>query len=45
MVLAGAGDTIVEMDVSATVALPAADLDTLMIFRDGYDVTNADGTQ
>lgn len=38
-------DTTVEMDVS-TLGVPlATDVDTLVIFRDGYDVANADGTQ
>jgi len=44
-VLVSTTDTTVEMDVS-TPGLPlATDVNTLVIFRDGYDVANADGTQ
>lgn len=44
-VLAGSSDTTVEMDVSTPGATLATDIKTLVIFRDGYDVSNADGTQ
>ncbi len=44
-VLDNTSDTTVEMDVSTLGVTPAADVDTLVIFRDGFDVENADGTQ
>jgi hypothetical protein len=44
-VLAGTGDATVEFDVSAAGATSAADVDALVLFHDGFNVPNADGTQ
>jgi len=44
-VLAAATEAAAELDVSATGAGIASDVDTLVIFRSGFDVNNSDGTQ
>jgi hypothetical protein len=43
-VFVDASDETVSMDVSATGAASVSDVDTLVIFRDGFDVPNGDGT-
>jgi len=43
-VLVSTTDDTIELDVSATGATMASDVDVLVIFRDSFDVTNGDGT-
>jgi hypothetical protein len=44
-VLDSTSDTTVEIDVSAPGVTVVKDVRTLVIFRDGFDVVNGDGTQ
>jgi hypothetical protein len=44
-VLAAAADATTELDVNATGAAMASDVDALVVLRSSFDVANSDGTQ